>query len=106
MPSLISWEEEFSYKLFVTPKDANHYTKFNPNSALRGDSASRATYYKEMTGIGAYSINDVLELEEKEGIGEEGDQHRVDLNHVSVTLVDEYQMSKSKIPGKAQPVEP
>lgn len=105
MPSLISWEEEFTYKLFVTPNDANHYTKFNPNSALRGDSASRATYYKEMTGIGAYSINDVLALEEKEGIGPDGDQHRVDLNHINISLSDEYQMAKAKTPGKTTPTE-
>lgn len=102
-PSLISWEEEFSYKLFCTEKDAGHYVKFNLNSALRGDSASRATYYQTMTGIGAYSINDVLELEEKESIGPEGDAHRVDLNHVNVSLVDEYQMNKSKIPSKTEP---
>lgn len=95
-PVLISWEEEFGYKCFSTPKDANHYVKFNRNGALKADSAARATYYKEMTGIGAYSINDVLELEEKESIGTEGDQHRVDLNHINVTLADEYQMTKAK----------
>ena len=103
MPSLISWEEEFSYKLFVTPKDANHYTKFNPNSALRGDSASRATYYRELTSIGVYSVNEVRELEEMQGIGIDGDQHRVDLNHINISLSDSYQMEKAKTPGKTTP---
>lgn len=99
-PSLVAWEEEMGYKLFSTPMDTGRYIKFNLNSALRGDSASRATYYKEMTGIGVYSINDVLELEEREGIGTDGDQHRVDLNHINVSLADEYQMAKAKSPGK------
>jgi len=99
-PSLILWEQEFSYKLFCTPRDAGRYVKFNRNSALRGDSASRALYYKEVTGLGAYSINEVRELEEMEDIGPEGDQHRVDLNHINVTLADEYQLAKAKNPGK------
>ena len=103
MPSLISWEEEFSYKLFVTPKDSNHYAKFNPNSALRGDSASRATYYRELTSIGVYSVNEVRELEEMQGIGIDGDQHRVDLNHINISLSDSYQMEKAKTPGKTTP---
>lgn len=99
-PSLVSWEEEFSYKLFATAKDKAHYIKFDMDNALRGDSVSRATYYEKMTGIGAFSINDVLEKEDMDSIGVEGDAHRVDLNHVSAALVDEYQMNKSSAPTK------
>jgi HK97 family phage portal protein len=95
-PSVVCWEEEFGYKLFVTPKDKGHYIKFNMDDAMRADSAGRAAYYTAMTGIGAFSINDVLELEDKDSIGTEGDAHRVDLNHVSASLVDEYQMAKAK----------
>lgn len=99
-PNLVCWEEEFSYKLFVTPKDMGHYAKFDLDSAMRADSVGRATYYQIMTGIGAFTINDVLEKEDMDSIGAEGDAHRVDLNHVSATLVDEYQMSKAKNTGK------
>lgn len=105
-PSLVCWEEEFSYKLFVTPKDKGNYAKFDLDSAMRGDSISRATYYEKMTGIGAFTINTVLEKEDMDSIGAEGDAHRVDLNHVSATLVDEYQMSKAKNGIKEPPKTP
>lgn len=99
-PNLVCWEEEFSYKLFCTPKDKGYYAKFDLDSAMRADSVGRATYYQIMTGIGAFTINDVLEKEEMDSIGAEGDAHRVDLNHVSATLVDAYQMSKANNTGK------
>lgn len=105
-PSLVCWEEEFSYKLFVTPKDINHYAKFDLDSAMRADSVGRAAFYTAMTGIGAYSINNVLEKEDMDSIGPEGDAHRVDLNHVSATLVDEYQMLKAKSGDKTPPKTP
>ncbi|HCT63749.1 MAG TPA: phage portal protein [Lachnospiraceae bacterium] len=105
-PSLVAWEEEFNYKLFVTLKDAGNYIKFDLDSAMRADSVARATFYEKMTGIGAYSINDVLEKEDMDSIGPEGDAHRVDLNHVSATLVDEYQMTKAKNGDKSKPQTP
>lgn len=105
-PSLVCWEEEFSYKLFVTPKDINNYVKFDLDSAMRADSAGRAAFYTAMTGIGAYSINNVLEKEGIDSIGPEGDAHRVDLNHVSATLVDEYQMKKANSSDKSIPKAP
>ncbi|MEH7220335.1 portal protein, partial [Bacillus toyonensis] len=42
-----------------------------------------------------FSINKVLELEDIDGIGEYGDKHRVDLNHVSIEIADEYQLAKA-----------
>mgnify|MGYP001172745864 FL=1 len=47
-----------------------------------------------MLGEGVYSINEVREFEEKNAI-EGGDVHRVDLNHVSIDIADEYQLSKA-----------
>ncbi|KIU72248.1 phage portal protein, HK97 family [Bacillus thuringiensis Sbt003] len=48
-----------------------------------------------MLDAGAFSINKVLELEDMDGIGEYGDKHRVDLNHVSIEIADEYQLAKA-----------
>lgn len=105
-PNIVCWEEEFGYKLFVTEKDKNNYIKTDLDSAMRADSTGRATYYEKMTGIGVFSINDVCEKEDMNGIGPEGDAHRVDLNHVSATLVDEYQMAKAKSGIKEPPQAP
>jgi hypothetical protein len=48
-----------------------------------------------MSEIGAYSINEIRDLEEMDAIGPAGDVHRVDLNHVSIQIADEYQLAKA-----------
>lgn len=85
-PIITNWEQEINYSLFTRNgvRDKGRYAKFNITSELRGDSQSRATFYKEMWQIGAYSINDILELEEKDNIGELGDAHIVPLNHTTL----------------------
>lgn len=94
-PELIAIEEEMNYKLFAESEHEAYYVKFNLRSALRSDDKTRSEYYKTMTEMGAFSINDVLELEDRNGIGEAGDDHRVDLNHVSIDIAKEYQLSKA-----------
>ncbi|KAA0792465.1 MULTISPECIES: phage portal protein [Bacillus] len=94
-PILIQYEEEFSYKAFSFNEQKRYYLKFNLTSLLRADSKSRAEFYKIMLDAGAFSINKVLELEDMDGIGEYGDKHRVDLNHVSIEIADEYQLAKA-----------
>ena len=94
-PILIQYEEEFSYKTFSFNEQKRYYLKFNLTSLLRADSKSRAEFYKIMLDTGAFSINKVLDLEDMDGIGEYGDKHRVDLNHVSIEIADEYQLAKA-----------
>ncbi|MNT33987.1 Phage portal protein [compost metagenome] len=85
-PYITNWEQEINYKLFTRAglRDKGRYAKFNVTSELRGDSQSRAAYYKEMFQMGAYSINDILELEEKDNIGELGDYRLVPLNFTTL----------------------
>lgn len=95
MPPVVSWEQEMTYKLYTREQQMQgYYAKFDYRVAMRADDASRATYYKTMVDMGAYSINDVLELEDMNAI-EGGDKHRVSLNYVDVAIVDQYQLSKS-----------
>lgn len=99
-PTLTDWEEEVRFKAFSTQqKKQGYYVKFNMTSALRADDETRAKFYKEMLGMGVYSINDVLELEDKNTIGEAGDKHRVSLNYVDVGIADKYQLSKANSKG-------
>ncbi|WP_069649646.1 phage portal protein [Caloranaerobacter ferrireducens] len=93
-PIVIAWEEEFNYKLFSEREQGKYYVKANLTSALRGDSESRAKYYKDMIQLGVYSINEVRELEEKDSIGELGDKHFVSLNYVPLDKMEDYQMAK------------
>lgn len=94
-PIITNWEQECDYKLFTELERRRYYTKFNVAGELRGDSASRAAYYKEMIAMGVYTINEVRELEERDNIGEMGDRHFVSLNYVSLEKMDQYQALKA-----------
>ena len=73
-PWVIRFEQEADYKLFGQNRPS-YYTKMNMRALMRGDNASRAAYYKEMVGLGAYSPNRILELEDENTIGPDGDIH-------------------------------
>jgi HK97 family phage portal protein len=94
-PIITNWEQEIDYKLFTELERRRYYTKFNVASELRGDSISRAQFYREMISMGVYTINEVRELEERDNIGEMGDKHFVSLNYVSLDKMDQYQMLKA-----------
>lgn len=94
-PILIQYEQEFKYKLFSFAEQKKYYSQFNLESLMRANKKDQSEFYKTMTEMGAYSLNQVLELEDMNGIGELGDKHRVDLNHVSIDIADDYQLAKS-----------
>jgi HK97 family phage portal protein len=73
-PWVKRFEDEADYKLFGQNRQSL-YTKMNMRALLRGDSAARVAFYKDMVGIGAYSPNRVLELEDENTIGPDGDIH-------------------------------
>ena len=84
LPIFTQWEQEINYKLFTARERGEYYVKFNATAELRGDSAARAQYYKEMITNGVYTLNEVREMEELEGIGPLGDQHFVSLNYTTL----------------------
>lgn len=52
------------------------YARYQLGGLLRGDSAARATFYRAMRDTGAYTVNNILELEDKPPLdGPEGDLH-------------------------------
>ncbi|GMA48656.1 portal protein [Alicyclobacillus contaminans] len=83
-PIVAQWEQEILYKLFTESEQKRFYARFDLTSELRGDAASRSAYYKAMWEIGAFSINQILALEDQEGIGPDGDKHFVPLNYIPV----------------------
>lgn len=93
-PIMKQYEEEFEFGLFTDREQEKFYLKFNLESLLRADKKTQAEFYKIMLGEGVYSINEVRALEERNAI-DGGDTHRVDLNHVSITIADEYQLAKA-----------
>ena len=79
-PWAVSTEQEYRLKLLRTSEVDTHYWKHNFNGLLRGDAAARGAYYRVMTDIGAYSINEVRALEDANGIGAPGDVRFVQVN--------------------------
>jgi hypothetical protein len=73
-PWVKRFEDEADFKLFGQNR-RNLYTKMNMNALLRGDMKSRMEFYKGMQFVGAYSPNDILELEDENTIGPDGDIH-------------------------------
>ena len=81
-PIATQWEQEFSFKLLRDSELADgKWLRLNMMAALRGDSASRAAWYKTMREIGCYSVNDILDLEDEPAV-EGGDTRYASLNHV------------------------
>jgi HK97 family phage portal protein len=54
-------------------------TKINMNGILRGDSAARSDFYTKLWGIGVYSQNDILIMEDRNPVAG-GDKRYVPLN--------------------------
>jgi HK97 family phage portal protein len=78
--------EQALEKQLLTPSDrANGIAiEFNLEGLLRGDSGGRATFYKEMTGIGAMTINEVRALENLPPVPG-GDVPRMQMQNVPIT---------------------
>lgn len=95
LPEAISWEEELTYKLFTEKEvQAGYHVKFNLTSALRGDSTSRATYYKELVASGIMSLNEARMLEGWDKI-DGGDEHLVLNNYIKLSQVGEQYANKT-----------
>lgn len=79
-------EEEQTWKLLtLSDRKSGLEIRYNLMAILRGDSQSRAKYYETMWRIGAYSVNDILQLEDMPDV-EGGDEHMASLNFVPMRL--------------------
>ena len=97
-PNLVQYQEEFRNRLFTEREAQIYYLNFNLDMILRADTKTRGEYFALMLDKGVYSINEVREMDEKNAI-EGGDTHRVDLNHVSIDIADEYQLARAGLKG-------
>jgi|AntRauTorcE11897_2_1112592.scaffolds.fasta_scaffold06408_2 HK97 family phage portal protein len=89
-PWLVNWEQELERKLLTDAEKAanNIYFKHNIAAFLRGDMASRGKFYESLAKVGAFSPNDILELEDKNGY-EGGDVHVVSPGAQTVEQIQE-----------------
>jgi HK97 family phage portal protein len=90
LPWLVLWEQEAQRKLLTEEeRAAGLYVKHVVDALLRGDSKARAEFYKAMRGLGVFSANDILELEDRNPIGPAGDKRFVPLNWASLEKAGE-----------------
>lgn len=81
-PIVSQREQEDTYKLLAESESAKGLRVHrNMMAELRGDSAARANWYKAMREIGAYSANDIRDLEDLPGVAG-GDSRYASLNYV------------------------
>jgi len=73
--TIIPWvsrlEQSMQKALFSYDDKKKYFVKFNLNGRLRGDAASRASFYQTMRQNGIMSANDIRELEEMNLIPDE-----------------------------------
>ena len=93
-PNAVIWEQELIYKL-LPPQDVDRGLRIRGNlmNELRGDFASRGTWFQHMRESGAFSVNDIRELEDMPDV-DGGDDHYASLNYVP--LQDWRELSKER----------
>ena len=82
--ALVPWavrvEQEVNAKLFRGSRLGAQFVKHNFAGRLRGNVTARSQFYTQLLDRGVFSINDVLELEDRNPVGPDGDKRFVQQN--------------------------
>ncbi|XUM25127.1 phage portal protein (plasmid) [Bradyrhizobium oligotrophicum S58] len=101
-PWVKRWEDEADYKLLGQNR-AKLYTKIDMRGLMRGDAQARSAYYKMMRETGCYSANRILELEDENTIGPEGDVHTMNGTYRTLEQIIEGQPAPGGTASAAPP---
>lgn len=94
-PRVTQMEEEQTWKLLsLDDIHAGLEIRTNMMALLRSDQKSRAEYYQTMHQEGAYSINDIRDLEDLPDV-EGGDEHAISLNYIPLSLWRELSIKRN-----------
>lgn len=100
-PVVKQMEEEFTYKcLFEKEIDAKKEVVMNMNVELRGDTKTRAEWYKAMRDVGAYSVDDIRGFEDMVNV-DGGEQRLAPLNSIPLEKMNEYFEYLMRVKGQA-----
>lgn len=103
-PWVKRFEDEGEFKLFGQNRQ-KLYTKIDMRGLMRGDMAARIAYYKGMSSVGAYSPNRILELEDENTLGAEGDIHTMQGQNVTLKQIAEGKVATAPGATPAAPAE-
>jgi HK97 family phage portal protein len=101
-PWVKRFEDEADYKLFGQNR-RGLYTKMSMNALLRGDMKARMEFYKGMQFVGAYSPNRILQLEDENTLGPEGDIHVMQQQMVPLEFIAEGPVQPGATPEPPPP---
>ena len=102
-PIVTQYEEEQTYKmLFAAQVSAGLELRINMMAELRGDNAARSAWYKAMREIGAFSVNDIMALEDMPDV-EGGEERLASLNYVPLSLWKELSVNRNTNNGGESP---
>jgi len=87
-------EDEDSYKLLSSADAGNFRIRRNMDAALRGDTTTRAAFYRTMREIGAYSVDDVLAREDLPNVPG-GNTRQASLNYVPLEWFEELSLQRN-----------
>lgn len=95
-PIITQYEEEDTYKLlFDAEQKKGLEIRRNMMAELRGDFASRGEWYRKMREIGAYSVNDILALEDMPEVPG-GDSRYASLNYIPLEYFESLSIERNK----------
>ena len=95
-PIVSQWEDELSFKLLTTSeREKGLEIRINMMAELRGDFTSRSNWYRIMRDVCAFSVNDILALEDMPDV-EGGDERYGSLNYVPLSLWRELSIKRNK----------
>ncbi len=95
-PIVTQYEEEDTYKLlFESEQKKGLEVRRNMMAELRGDFASRGAWYKDMREIGAYSVDDILDLEDRPKVPG-GSSRYASLNYIPLELFEELSIRRNE----------
>lgn len=85
-PIITQYEEEQTWKLLsMSDQDKGLELRINLMAELKGDTGSRASWYRTMREIGGFSVNDLMALEDMPDV-EGGDERQASLNFVPLRI--------------------
>lgn len=98
-PSVIQSEQEQTWKLLM-PSEIEEGWEIGTNmmALLRSDSSARAAYYKNMWEVGAYSVDDILALEDLPAVPG-GSARAASLNFVPLHRWEELSVKRAEGKG-------
>lgn len=97
-PIITQYEEEQTYKLLTSSEIQRYEIRINMMAELKGDTASRAAWYKTLTELSVFCPDDICALEDIPNVPG-GHLRRASLNYVPLDMWEE--LSRTRNGGAA-----